>query len=100
MFFLKFEYSNVPNKRAYTFISGKVCLLGSIKVRRQTLPEINVHVRLFGILEHVKSVALSTKFVCFYKETHHNHQELWDNPKQNCPEKLKAGRNWIVPFRL
>ena len=25
------------------FISGKVCLLGSIKVRRQTLPEINMH---------------------------------------------------------
>ena len=44
-------YSNVPNKRACTFISGKVCLLGSIKVRRQTLPDINVHARLFGTLE-------------------------------------------------
>ena len=44
-------YSNVPNKPAYTFISGKVCLLGSIKVRGQTLPEINVHARLFGTLE-------------------------------------------------
>ena len=44
-------YSNVPNKRACTFISGKVCLLGSIKVRRQTLPEIIVHARLFGTLE-------------------------------------------------
>ena len=27
-----FTYSNVPNKRAYTFINGKVCLFGSIKV--------------------------------------------------------------------
>ena len=40
----------MPNKRV---ISGKVvCLLGSIKVRRQTLPEINVHARLFGTLEY------------------------------------------------
>ena len=83
------------NKCACTFISGKVCLLSSIKVRRQSLSKINVHARLFGTLEYVRSVALSTKFVCFYKETHHNHQELWDNPKQNCPEKSKAGRNWI-----
>ena len=44
-------YSNVPNKRACTFISGKVCLLGSIKVKRQTLPEINMYARLFGTLE-------------------------------------------------
>ena len=46
-------YSNVPNKRACTFISGKVCLLGSIKVKRQTLPEINMHAHLFGTLEYV-----------------------------------------------
>ena len=46
------QYSNVPNKRAYTFISGKLCLLGSIKVKRPTLPEINVHgASLFGALE-------------------------------------------------
>ena len=32
-FILYSTYSNVPNKRACTFISGKVCLLGSIKVR-------------------------------------------------------------------
>jgi hypothetical protein len=44
-------YSNVPNKRACTFISGKVYLFVSIKVRRQSLPEINVHARLFGTLE-------------------------------------------------
>ena len=29
-------YSNVPNKRACTFTSGKVWLLGSIKARRQS----------------------------------------------------------------
>ena len=45
-------YSNVPNKRASTFITGNVCLLGSIKVRRQTLPEINVRACLFGTLEY------------------------------------------------
>ena len=38
------KYSNVPNKR------------GSIKARRQTLPEINVHARLFGTLEYVKDI--------------------------------------------
>ena len=43
----------MPNKRACTFISGKVCLLGSIKVRRQALPEINVLARLFGTLEYL-----------------------------------------------
>ena len=51
---LLFCYSNVPNKRACTFISGKVCLLGSIKVRGQNLPEINVHARLFGTLEYAR----------------------------------------------
>ena len=48
-------YSNMPNKRACMFISGKVCLLGSIEVRGQTLPEINVHARLFGTLEYILS---------------------------------------------
>ena len=46
------HYSNMQNERACTFISGKVCILGSIKVRIQTLPEINVHARLFGTLEY------------------------------------------------
>ena len=46
------DYSNVPNKRACTFISGKVCLLGSIQLRGKTLPEINVHARLFGTSEY------------------------------------------------
>jgi hypothetical protein len=50
---LLFCYSNVPNKRACTFISGKVFLLGSIKVRGQNLPEINVHARLFGTLAYL-----------------------------------------------
>jgi hypothetical protein len=45
-------YSNVPNKRACTFISGKNCPLPLIKHKRQTLPEINVHARLFGTLEY------------------------------------------------
>ena len=45
------DYSNVPNKHAYMFISGKVCLLGSIKVKRQTLPEIKVYTCLFSTLE-------------------------------------------------
>ena len=51
----------------------------------------------FQLMGYVRSVALSTKFVCFYKYTNQIHQELWDNPKQNWPKKLKAGRNWIVP---
>ena len=46
---LKTNYSSVPNRRAYTFISGKVCLLTSIENKRQTLPEIN---GLFGTLEY------------------------------------------------
>ena len=44
-------YSNVPNKRACTFISGKVCPLTLIEPKRQTLSDINVHARLFGTLE-------------------------------------------------
>ena len=40
----------MPNKRVCTFISGKVCLLDSIKVRGQTLLEINVNARSFGTL--------------------------------------------------
>ena len=47
-------YSSVPNRRACMFISGKVCLLSSIDVKRQTLPEINVHARLFGTLEYLR----------------------------------------------
>ena len=49
---VKTTYSNVPNKRACMFISGKVCPLPLIKHKRQTLPEINVHARLFGTLEY------------------------------------------------
>ena len=43
----------MPNKRACTFISGKVCPLTSIEPKSQTLQEINVHARLFGTLEYV-----------------------------------------------
>ena len=39
------------------FISGKVFLLDYIKVRRQTLPEINLHARLFGILEYAPIIS-------------------------------------------
>jgi hypothetical protein len=42
----------VPNKRVYTFISSKVCLLTLIEPKRQTLPEINVYARLFSTLEY------------------------------------------------
>ena len=60
-------YSNVPNKRACTFISGKVCLLTLIEPKRQTLPEINVHARLFGTLEYsekVTSILINLKKQC------------------------------------
>ena len=43
----------MPNKCTSTFISGKVCLLGSIEGRGLTLPEINVHAHLFGTLEYL-----------------------------------------------
>ena len=42
----------VPNGSPCAFISGKVCLLGSIKFRRKTLPEINAQGLLFGTLEY------------------------------------------------
>ena len=50
--FLPFGYSSVPKRHACTFISGKVCLLSSIDVKRQTLLEINVHARLSRTLEY------------------------------------------------
>ena len=46
-------YSSVPNRSGCTFIAGKVCLLSSIDVRRQTLPGINVHARLLGTLKNI-----------------------------------------------
>ena len=42
---IKLTYSSVPNRRACTFISGKVCLLTSIEDKRQTLPEISMHIQ-------------------------------------------------------
>ena len=37
-----FSYSYLSNRRACTLIAGKVCLLASIKVKRQTLPAISI----------------------------------------------------------
>ena len=54
------EYSNVPNKHACTFISGKVCPLTLIEPKRQTLPGINVHACLFGTLEQVNLPTISS----------------------------------------
>ena len=73
------QYSNVPNKRLWTFISIKVCTLGSIKVERQTLTEINVHTRLFGTLEYVVthyllSRALLTTQLLFRNDSMKNHE--------------------------
>ena len=45
------NYSILPNKRVYTFISGQVCLLTLLEPKRQTWPEINVYTRLFGSIE-------------------------------------------------
>ena len=53
IFDVNHTYSILPNRRVYTFISGQVCLLGSIKVKRQTWPEINVYTRLFGSIEYM-----------------------------------------------
>ena len=53
----------MPNKRACTFISGKVCILTLIEPKIQTLPEINVHARSFCIL-----LALSMQIVNFLIE--------------------------------
>ena len=57
------QYSNVPNKPACTFISGKVCLLTLIEPKRQTFLEINVHAGLCGTLEYMMPVCTTlTKF--------------------------------------
>ena len=44
-------YFRVPNKWPCTVIADKVCLLASIKVKKQTLLEINAQGQLFGTLE-------------------------------------------------
>ena len=52
----------------YSFISSKVCLLTSIEDKRQTLPEINMHARLFGTLEYefnsIREFGSLVKIVC------------------------------------
>ena len=45
-FLLVCSYSYLFNRRAYTLIAGKVCLLTLIEAKRQTLPSIRVHARL------------------------------------------------------
>ena len=45
----------MPNKHACTFISGKVCPLTWIEPKRQTLPKINMHARLFGASEYLQT---------------------------------------------
>ena len=47
------SYSGVSNSCRPMFISGKVCLLASIKVKRQILPEINVGLQLLDTPEYV-----------------------------------------------
>ena len=47
----RFKNSNVPNERACTSISSKVCPLTSIEPVRQILTVINMHARLFSTLE-------------------------------------------------
>ena len=58
------EYTSVPNRRACMFISGKVGLLSCIDVKRQTLPEINVHAHLFGTLEYAPKNSIIDRPPC------------------------------------
>ena len=58
-------YSILPNRHVYTFISGKVCLLASIKVKRQTLPEINIQGQLFWTLEYLRSTTVKNNLPYF-----------------------------------
>ena len=63
MFIMQIYYSILPNRRVYTFISGKVCLLASIKIKRRTLPEINVHTCLFGCIEYLHGISKDAKSI-------------------------------------
>ena len=69
-------YSNVPNKRARTFISGKVCLLTLIEPEWQTLPEINVHARLFGTLEYLTFYPSLGNLTTHYLDIPTTHQDI------------------------
>ena len=68
------QYSSVRNRHACTFISGKICLLSSIDVRRQTLPEKNVHARLFGTLEYLGSKSKHKVKNCLVTTKKYQHQ--------------------------
>ena len=69
-------YSNVPKKRARTFISGKVCLLTLIEPKRQTLPEINVHALLFGTLEYLTFYPSLGNLTTHYLDIPTTHQDI------------------------
>ena len=77
-------YSILPNRRVYTFISGQVCLLGSIKVKRQTWPEINVYTRLFGTIEYRQNIAgHCQQTFCVQKFVDNNQQSFALTPFQS-----------------
>ena len=79
-------YSSFKNRRPCKFISGKVCLLASIKGKRQTLLEINLQGRLFSkaiallfrTLYVVQLTAISLFWVVnlFFMLTHCIHNKL------------------------
>ena len=80
-FFFLTLYSILPNRRVYTFISGQVCLLGSIKVKRQILQEINVYTRLFESIEYLQLYMLiNDLFIgdcCWAASTINTKHYLW-----------------------
>ena len=43
----------------------EVCLLASIKVKRQTLPEINIQGQLFWTLEYLRSTTVKNNLPYF-----------------------------------
>ena len=56
------------NVHTRPFSSSKDCLLGSFKVKRQTLREINLYARLFGTLEYLRTSkdCIFVRFLDFY----------------------------------
>ena len=82
------HYSYVPNKRACTFISGKVCLLTLIEPKRQTLPEINMHACLFGTLKYLHKMV----YFCF---TFPSRQGMTLGKLAEDPSKISI----LLPFR-
>ena len=67
-------HSNVPNKRACTFISGNVCPLTLIVPKRQTFPEINVtleqsYLKIRFCPNHLTFLMLCRWFRLFFHQT-------------------------------